>query len=57
MDEINMTSDSQSKQLITPGAAVVETTMLTHTADTGEYIDDAWSLAMFWHIRNMVRHR
>jgi hypothetical protein len=27
------------------------------TADTGEYIDDAYSLAMFWHILNMELHR
>jgi hypothetical protein len=27
------------------------------TADTGEYINDAYSLAMFWHILNMELHR
>jgi hypothetical protein len=30
---------------------------LSITADTGEYIDDAYSLAMFRHILNMELHR
>ena len=29
---------------------------VTNTADTGEYINDAYSLAMFWHIPNMELH-